>query len=507
MRWYRHLKKCCWTSHTKCAEERRERQSLRIPTRLIDVGQVDEANIKLQDTCTMNRVEYAALSYCWGDPDKNFTTTTESKASRQNGILIANLPKTIQDAIRVTRCMGIPYLWVDSICIVQDDIQELGNELRKMADIYARAEIVISAAVAKSCCEGFLGCRTPSTLLEAIYEIPFYPSTNLGQEGFIYVAEGTLNNQYKREAIDERAWTHQEHLQAYCILRFGSIQTRGDCLETDETDGGSSCPNVLSDGHQPDPTVFDGRYRSGSSLLVEGGSLLELPRHFEDWRKFLSQHTLRTVGKPCDRLPAFAAIAENFAHKTGSLAGRYLAGLWENDFILELLWFKKTPQGHSHGHRSGPSWSWASLPGQIIYPPSLFPPTTTCSSQLVNCTIQQRIADFTYGAVEGGTLEISGPLHKLLRTDCSVINQEPTDLNCLILLFDSISWDDTSPIDLDVLFWLEIMHRLEEYMGLVLKKLPGGHFQRVGYYCCPDQVWDRLEANLSYMGNITIVIV
>ncbi|KAI0126395.1 heterokaryon incompatibility protein-domain-containing protein [Xylariales sp. AK1849] len=102
---------------------------------------------------------YAALSYCWGTADDakvQLTTTTSSFLHRQTGIQAHDMSPVLRDAISVTKRLSIPYLWIDSLCILQDDIADWHQQCTDMDKIYGHAEITIVAASSSSCREGFI---------------------------------------------------------------------------------------------------------------------------------------------------------------------------------------------------------------------------------------------------------------------------------------------------------------------------------------------------------------
>lgn len=89
--------------------------------RIIDVGDESSSTIRLIETTGL-KGRYCALSHCWGPPDKRPPcTTTENEKSHFEGVEIATLPNTFREAIELTRGLGIRYLWIDSLCIRQDD--------------------------------------------------------------------------------------------------------------------------------------------------------------------------------------------------------------------------------------------------------------------------------------------------------------------------------------------------------------------------------------------------
>ena len=102
---------------------------------------------------------YATLSYCWGGPQRK-ATSTENLASYLDRIELRTLPQTLQDAVFVTRKLGLQYIWIDSLCIVQDAELMKTHEVGRMDRIYSNSYITISANCATSCEDGFLQTRT-----------------------------------------------------------------------------------------------------------------------------------------------------------------------------------------------------------------------------------------------------------------------------------------------------------------------------------------------------------
>ena len=104
----------CNLHHSRCSVT----ELPTLPTRVVAVG---NANTSPKLLCTQGeRAEYLALSHCWGT-EQNFTTTTATLSERTRGIAWADLPKSFQDAITLARTLGFSYVWIDSLCILQDD--------------------------------------------------------------------------------------------------------------------------------------------------------------------------------------------------------------------------------------------------------------------------------------------------------------------------------------------------------------------------------------------------
>ncbi|KAG9186805.1 hypothetical protein G6011_09913 [Alternaria panax] len=126
------------------------------PTRLLDLKPADETGfLSLVSTIQKPNMKWVALSYVWGG-DQTFKTTLSSLTSMHEKVSILALPRTLQDAIIVCVALGVRYLWIDCICIAQDDEEDLARELAIMPLIYHRAWVTISASTADTVSTGFL---------------------------------------------------------------------------------------------------------------------------------------------------------------------------------------------------------------------------------------------------------------------------------------------------------------------------------------------------------------
>ncbi len=109
------------------------------------------------ETCGDNQLDYAALSYCWGTSQSMLTTST--RAELESGVHPRYFSRSIQDAIKVVASLGFQHLWVDAVCILQDDHQDMSEEIQKMGDIYHGASFTIAASNSATSQQGFLAGR------------------------------------------------------------------------------------------------------------------------------------------------------------------------------------------------------------------------------------------------------------------------------------------------------------------------------------------------------------
>ncbi|EHK43235.1 hypothetical protein TRIATDRAFT_179156, partial [Trichoderma atroviride IMI 206040] len=153
----------CVKTHNGCREVQQLGFESCTPTRLIDVGTTHENTVKLVDSGGLSKPRYLIFSYCWGASNDRSKTTRANIEQRRESILIAALPESIRDAIAVTKLMGVRYLWVDAICIIQEDkenndgfLDDWNIEAAKMASYYSNALCCISNLSAADSSEGFL---------------------------------------------------------------------------------------------------------------------------------------------------------------------------------------------------------------------------------------------------------------------------------------------------------------------------------------------------------------
>lgn len=138
----------CISNHANCSDV-----GAYLPTRVIDVGSADELSTSCVRLVQPRELQgrtaaYTALSRCWGPVSNLVKTTRENLPIHLRGLAFNLLPKTYRDAITVTRKLKIQYLWIDSLCIVQDDTVDWQREAANMALVYSHAHLTIAAASA-----------------------------------------------------------------------------------------------------------------------------------------------------------------------------------------------------------------------------------------------------------------------------------------------------------------------------------------------------------------------
>ena len=298
----------CYLNETVGSDER--------PALVLDVTlsleQIDI--IKLQCVKDMKRAPfiYAALSYCWGTVQPN-ALKISNLGHYLAGIQLSSLPKSLQDAVVVARKLHIQYLWVDSLCIIQDSEEDMIHEIARMESIYSNAYVTISASCAIDCNAGFLGVQSPA---KKSCTVPF--RCNNGEVGQVSVSalDPSQNIDYaSTEPIHSRAWTFPESFFSRRMIIYSKHQLFWVCGETWGKDGGRISREE-----------YFSRELSSRSLRE--------PKT-DDWVDVICEYLSRKLTNHSDKLPAISSIAASFAQRTNDI---YLAGLWRSKLLHELCW-------------------------------------------------------------------------------------------------------------------------------------------------------------------------
>lgn len=368
-----------------------------LPSRLLDLNYPSSPDgIRLWEAEGAHG-HYATLSHCWGESG-HFTTSRASIAARKQGIKLEEMPKTFQDAVIIARRVGMQYLWIDSLCICQDDSEDWARESANMAAIYTNSYLTIAAAGAES---NSAGCFTRCP---EIRYIPIDLTMENGMSGEFLafrlpLDKAALHRRYLEmsdQPLTTRAWALQERLMAHRVLHYCKDQMRYECNEEFLTEDGiyeDGRRNSLFPSHKP---IYE--------------PLLRRSQHSADhalWYRLLWDYTSRRLTKPSDKLPALSGLARKFASR---LRCEYVAGLWSNALIEGLSWQGLRERGdHKSPSTSAyiaPSWSWASYTGIAA---TGFTGAWKYIATILDYHVELKSAN-PYGEVSDGWIRLQGPL-------------------------------------------------------------------------------------------------
>ncbi|KAF2676494.1 HET-domain-containing protein [Lentithecium fluviatile CBS 122367] len=217
----------CIANHLDCNNNPSEVPML--PSRVLDVTETGRDPYLMSGSG--KRAQYATLSHCWGGALTTMTTT-DNFHQRKEGIPLYELPKTYREAVETCRKLGIAYLWIDSLCIIQDDIRDWECESETMGTIYFHSILTLSAAMASSSAEGLFIAKKPcgrvdETPRDMIAKLP--PSFNAHQgQAYLIPRKWGVFGVYDG-ILQTRGWVMQERYLSHRALHFVKGEMIWEC--------------------------------------------------------------------------------------------------------------------------------------------------------------------------------------------------------------------------------------------------------------------------------------
>ena len=318
-----------------------------LPTRVLDVND-GSSNILQLYLSRGERERYCALSHCWGG-SVPIRTTGDSLGDRLRGIHLHDMPKTFQDAVSVTRVLGVRYLWIDSLYIIQDNKDGWEIESGNMASIHHGAYLFIGADMAANSESGFLkGTYSSQSRSVHIARVENDDSSTADVYARFRRGHGDICSPFSavnpkdKNPLATRGWTLQEQLLSSRMVHFNKDELVWECRTAMYCECMEDDIEAAKPWHKTIP----------EAQVVHG--------NFRRWHELASHYHTRYLTYATDFLPALSGIA-TYLQDFG--AGEYLAGIWKRNLPQDLLW--STP---SFWHRyervrpyRAPTWSWASL--------------------------------------------------------------------------------------------------------------------------------------------------
>ena len=480
----------CSDLHQGC----RPAQHCRLPKRVLSLVDFDTSDISLIETYDQTGA-YAALSHCWGafQPLKILTTNL---AKMKQGIPWKSLPCVFQDAARVCRRLGLKYIWIDSLCILQDSVEDWDIESSKMCQYYENAYITISATASPNSRVPFLKNRDKKWHTQSFQ---FHNSD--GQTIDIIARQdcGASGEGHQEDpgVLGTRAWVMQETLLSRQILHFAESELVWECR---------SCI-LAEDGVRP-----IGLYSSRLPRLLlrceEGAD------PYNTWHTLVSAYVLRHLTFESDRLPAISGAAAKFRSFTQS---DYVAGLWANNLPLDLCWMVDyinesldSEPKFSLSQYLAPTWAWPSVMAPVRFidkdEDQPFVPLATILE--VQC---EKSGLNPYGPVSSGNLVLRGRMATI-----PVTCEDPKNFNAYTLaceedpdqhiIPDTIlvnrngrlqkanETDELAPFSLEVSFVLlgrdeDVEIESSNFHALFLGEVGESRYCRLGYTSFPHDAY------------------
>jgi hypothetical protein len=331
----------CIVNHKRCNAHLGTTCSATLPARALHVSGTNARLVQMTHIDTKIITPYLTVSHKWMTQGMPKLLRCNLQKMQQS-VQLHTLPAIFQDSILLARAIGICYVWIDSLCIIQDDSRDIETEISKMGQIYRNAILNVGALktshVAKATKYEHTGlfvdrnCQEPSAFQLTIQRI------NSKRDYFAHVEErGDFLN---ASPLMERGWVLQERLLSRRSIYFGS-QAWWECGEQLAT---NQYPHGL-----PEYMQYGGFYGVETPYRIT--TILNPPKHYshydarvphlyyiyKSWDHIVTSFSRRKLTFEQDYLPALSGIAQEFQI---ALKENYYAGLWERYMIRGLLWFR-----------------------------------------------------------------------------------------------------------------------------------------------------------------------
>lgn len=384
------------------------------PTRLVRVQTLGHGSSSeiVASLCEMKSLlpavacQYTTLSHRWAD--STTVRLDEGNLSKfRHTIPIDQLPILFKDAMHMTYELGIKYIWIDCLCILQGSKEDWEREAARMGDYYRYAQCNLSASGYEGSSMGLFSERTALSFLNYPIRTDCVLASKRSEtryEGiYIRTNEDDFSDDIIHGPLGSRGWVAQERALSPGILHFTQRQMWWECTEriTNEAFPIINLPWTHSQG------LGAGAVRSISA----GSSLDDI---YESWHNFVKHYATTKLTFETDRFPALIGIARVY----GTLLNdNFIAGMWEGDLLRSLLWTNLWGEKAGRmrpAHSIAPSWSWASLCSVPVVPLRGSPISGVCFqvlSKVPNFRSDLQTATFQRSKVRG--LAMTAPLRRL----------------------------------------------------------------------------------------------
>ncbi|KAG4443507.1 hypothetical protein IFR05_000980 [Cadophora sp. M221] len=385
----------CIEHHSSCSNDTEQFR----PSRLLDLAAdtvgsnirliLSEHEIPKQRT---RQNHYATLSYCWGPPGLNATTTKENIEQRRLNISFESLPKTVQDAVKVARDLGIRYLWVDALCIIQEDKEDWARESAVMGQIYRKSLCTLAAVIGNDCNSGLFAIREAAQIPAT--RILFTEGERSDQGLILHPSLDHWYSSVELSTLSTRGWVMQERILAARTVFFTEEGIFWQCAKKSSSEFKENVRTnwKYKSSHEPMSPASERPSKPGFNELVKNWRADAQEYRFKStgtmatdklsffsatfrgkkrrqvearpWHNLIYEFTQKNLTQPNDRLRAVEGIASEFSDSTSSIYVQN-AGIWKSDMIGGMAWYRQWNQD-SKQLSIAPSWSWASISGQVV---------------------------------------------------------------------------------------------------------------------------------------------
>ncbi|KAM0418255.1 hypothetical protein ACHAPD_004612 [Fusarium lateritium] len=437
-----------------------------MPTRLIHVGTTDAPSLHLVETAKENITgNYIALSHCWGKLSKQerFCTYIDNIQGFKQHIPFDELPQTFKDAVITTRALKVRYLWIDSLCIIQEDPPDWKIEAARMEDVFNSAYCTIAASSSASSLDGFLIHRRERAVIGI--------NTSKGP---LYLAEAIddFREDVEKGILNTRGWVFQERALSRRTIHFTSTQVYWECGH------GVHCETLAHLRNRESELLGDSKFPNHGIQKYKDDSIRLVQYLYQTYCAL-------NLTNPTDRSKALLGLESRLGR---TFRSRAVYGLLSAYFERLLLWQRDQvspmenipyPKG-----QTVPSWSWMSFMGKINYQDAPFG-KVNWTGDVENPFISQDYVHWD-GRLQARAHELSideDELKKRIRTD--LIHSKLTSglFKCAVVGTSKVTNEDGTT---------------DQYVLLISQTSPG-IFERVGTGILID-IHIRPDTELVYIN-------
>lgn len=364
----------CVESHPTCRSIEQSLQTYS-PKRLVEVLLNNNGGVsgwKLAHSSSTGTVPYFTLSHCWGSY-LPLRLTKDNIRSLSNSSSIDDLPKTYQDALTVVNSLGYKYIWIDSLCIVQDDEQDWENESSLMGLTYNHAVCNIAATWASNGEDGCFSIRDPTTICPTFIALDL---TDSGRSTYQISQSDVYHGDITHAPLNKRGWVVQERYLARRQLSATKRQFYWEChdlLASEEFPHGY--PADRSPGSEW-PWLNGAAQSPQKPCLGYNGE----KKTRQDWAALVELYSSCHLTRVSDKLAALSGVANQLQHRVDDI---YMFGLWKKDIHQQLCWdhhpMSHTPRRTTQGIIA-PTWSWANFDGRVRFDHAYYGTYRECAS-------------------------------------------------------------------------------------------------------------------------------
>lgn len=340
----------CKSLHQSCSGRRESCDKRQHPFRLLFLGDENAPYARLVDANTADsKTEYVTMSHRWDSSTKATETTRANISDAYQNISLDAYPQHFKEAISLTKRLGFKYMWVDSLCIIQDCRKDWLKQATLMHQIYSSGRLNLALLQSFTHQEPTGQAHTNAEVLGC--NVPLLDSNGLDRNLICWKPEN-FDHVLEKSSLYSRGWTFQERVLSLRTVHFGK-QLYWECCSLRAS---TTFPSSVD---YPCNFVDDSVLKF-KQLSLNPGEDVAGTLH-RTWCSVVRDYSKRDFTEPSDRLIALSGVAKRLRQVYSLSEDEYLYGLWKPCLPEQLLWGIETDQRFDTKQtNAGPSWSWVS---------------------------------------------------------------------------------------------------------------------------------------------------